>query len=116
MRLTNLCHIWLVAFILTTAWAENEVNNKMECPAVVVPCQPKELEGVEKPTILTFYIELDFEQSKDFIELSLTVKEKDSSLKKAIDKIKRKVESIMGACENYCNKNSGKNCNERVQI
>lgn len=75
MILSNLSHIWVVAFILAIAIAaENEVNNKIECPAVVVPCQPKELEGVEKPTILTFYIELDFEQSKDFIELSLTVK------------------------------------------
>lgn len=63
-----------------------------------------------KPTILTFYIESDLEQAKDYIEMSLTIKEKDTSLKKAIDKVTRKVESIKTMCTEYCKKNKGENC------
>lgn len=36
------------------------------------------------------------------------------SLKKAIDKLNRKVESIKKLCEEHCTKNQGEGCEDRV--
>lgn len=67
-----------------------------------------------KTTILTFYIEQKVEQKEDKIEMSLTIKEKDNSLKKAIDKASKKAALVKAQCEDYCKRNKGKNCDEMV--
>jgi len=46
--------------------------------------------------------------------MSLTIKEKENSLKKAIDKANKKVLLVEEQCEDYCKRNKGKNCDKRV--
>jgi hypothetical protein len=49
------------------------------------------------------------------MELSLTIKEKDPSLKKAITKAKKKVELVRNVSRDYCQRNKGEKCEETVQ-
>lgn len=113
MAYSKLIQILVALTLLACTFSADEV---VTCPAVVVPCQPKEEASSEKATILTFYIESDVEQAEDYIEMSLTIKEKDTSLKKAIDKVTKKVESIKALFTEYCKKNGGQDCEERVEV